>query len=166
MCYPPFWKEVNEVIFQFYFTLFFFCFFFFESNYIPKNVNHNNSSVIDTVEIANILNNHFAYVVEKTRANVNYSNKHFSEYMENESPKSFSLSPTNKSGIWSIISNLNPNKPVGPFRIPAKIFKLMKDEISSHLSVIYNIAFPMHVFPSVLKTVKAIPVHKKDSKLQ
>ena len=98
-------------------------------------------------------------------ANVNYLHKHFSEYMENNSLNSFFLSPTNKNEISSIISSLNPNKSVGPNSIPTKILKLLKDEISSHLSDIYNISFSMGIFPSVLKTAKVIPVDKKDSKL-
>ena len=101
----------------------------------------------------NIFNNHFASVAEKTRANVNYSHKHFSEYMENNSSNSFFLSPTNKNEILNTISSLNPDKYVGPNGIPAKILKLFKDEISSHLSDIYNIS-SMGVFPSVMKTVK------------
>ena len=58
---------------------------------------------------------------------------------------------------------MNPNKSVGPNSIPTKI--LFKDVISSHLSDIYNISFSKGVFPSVLKTAKVIPAHKKDSKL-
>ena len=85
--------------------------------------------------------------------------------MENNSSNSFLLSPTNKNKISSILSCLNPNKSVGPNSIPTKILKLLKDEISSHLSDIYNISFSMGIFPSVLKTAKVIPVHKKDSKL-
>ena len=96
---------------------------------------------------------------------VNYSHKHFSEYMENKSFKSFFLSPVNKNGISSIISSLNPNKSVGPNSMPAKTLVLLKHEISSHLSDIYNIFFSIGVFPSVLKSAKVIPVHKKYSKL-
>ena len=77
----------------------------------------------------------------------------------------FFLSLTNKNKISSIISSLNPNKSVGPNSIPTKILKLLKDEISSHLSDIYNISFSMGIFPSILKIAKVIHVHKKDSKL-
>ena len=67
-----------------------------------------------------------------------------------------------KHGIpLSILASINPC----PNSIPTKILKLLKDEISSHLSDIYNISFSMGIFPSVLKTAKVIPVHKKDSKL-
>ena len=81
--------------------------------------------------------------------------------MENNSSNSFFLFPTNKNEISSIISCLNPKKFVGPKSAPTKILKLLKDEISSHLFDIYNISFSMGIFPSVPKTAKVIPVHKK-----
>ena len=43
--------------------------------------------------------------------------------------------------------------------------KLLKNDISSQLSEIFYISFSPGVFPSILKTAKVIPVHKKDSKL-
>ena len=42
---------------------------------------------------------------------------------------------------------------------------LLKNDISSQLSKIFNISFSSGVFPPILKTAKVIPVHKKDSKL-
>ena len=91
---------------------------------VPRPLNHNNKTGTNPVEIANIFNNHFASVAEKTMANANYSHKHFSEYIENNSSKSFFLSPTNKNEISTIISSLNPNKSIGPNSIPTKILKL------------------------------------------
>ena len=84
--------------------------------------------------------------------------------MENNSSNSFFLSSTNKNEISVIISSLNPNKSVGPNSVPTKILKLLKNEISSHLSDIYNISSSMDIFLSVLKTAKVIPIHEKDSK--
>ena len=98
-------------------------------------------------------------------SNLNYSHKYFFEYIKNNSSKSFFLFPTNKNEISSIISSLNPNKSFGPNSIPTKILKLLKDEILSHLSGIYNISFSMSAFQSVVKTTKIIPVHKRYSKL-
>ena len=43
--------------------------------------------------------------------------------------------------------------------------KLLKNDISSQLSEIFNISFSSGVFSSVLKTAKVFPVHKKVSKL-
>ena len=58
---------------------------------------------------------------------------------------------------------MNPDKSVGPNSISTKILKLLKDEISSHISDNYNIFF-FYGLPSVLKTEKVISVHEKDSK--
>ena len=46
---------------------------------------------------------------------VNYSHKHFSEYMENKPFKSFFLSATNKNEIWEIISFQPQNSHLSPF---------------------------------------------------
>ena len=58
------------------------------------------------------------------------------------------------------MSSLDSNKSVG-----TKILKLLKNDISSQLSETFNISFSSGVFPSILKTAKVIPVHKKDSEL-
>ena len=63
------------------------------------------------------------------------------------------------------MSSLDSNKSVGPNSIPTKILKLLKNNISSQLSEIFNISFSSGVSPSILKTAKVIPVRKKDSKL-
>ena len=63
------------------------------------------------------------------------------------------------------ISSLDSNTSVGPNSFLSKILKLLKNDISSQLSEILNISFSSGIFPSILKTAKVIPVHKKDSKL-
>ena len=77
----------------------------------------------------------------------------------------FFVSPTDKTEIEDVISSFDSNKSVGPNSIPTKILKLLKDYISSQLSEIFNISFSSGIFPSILKTAKVIPIHKKDSKL-
>ena len=42
---------------------------------------------------------------------------------------------------------------------------MLKNDISSQLSEIFNISFSSGMFPSILKAAKVIPVHKKDSNL-
>ena len=99
ICYTPPWKEANKNYFS--------KFFIYNWNNIkniwkeikslitlkdistsvPRTLNRNNKTVTNPAEIANIFNNHFASVTEETRANVNYSHKHFSECMENNSSK-------------------------------------------------------------------------------
>ena len=107
--------------------------------------------ITNPVQIVDNFNNHLVSVAEKTRAVLNYSHKHFSEYMENNSSKSFFLSPTNKNEISSIISSLNQNKSVNRNNIPTMILKLHEDEISSHFSDIYNIYFLYGCIPISLE---------------
>ena len=54
----------------------------------------------------------------------------------------------------------------GPSSIPTKILRLLTDDISEHLSIIFNISFATGKFPEKLKVAKVIPTHKKDSKLE
>ena len=66
----------------------------------------------------------------------------------------------------NVISSLDSNKLNGPNNIPIKVSELLKNDIYSELSEIFNISFSIGLsFPSILKTAKIIPVHKKDSKL-
>ena len=98
------------------------------------------------------------------KLNISFSHKHSSYFLKNRSNVSFFVSPTEKTKIEVIISSLDYNKSVGPNSIPTKVLKLLKNDISSQLSKVFNISFCSGVFPSILKTVKVIPMHKKDSK--
>ena len=60
---------------------------------------------------------------------------------------------------------MNSNKSVGLNSIPARILKLLKNDISTQLADIFNISFSTGVFPTILKVAKVVPVHKKDPKL-
>ena len=112
-----------------------------------------------------IFNNNFSSIATKTKLNISFSHKHFSDFLKNRSNISIFVSPTDKTEIEDVISSLDSNKSVGPNSIPTKTLKLLKNDISSQLSEIFNICFSSDVFPSILKTAKVIPVHKKDSKL-
>ena len=79
---------------------------------------------------------------------------------------SFIITATNKKEICKIISSLNINKSCGPNIIPTKILHLVQDQISKHLATICNSSFSPGIFPTILKTVTVIPIHKKDSKLE
>ena len=45
--------------------------------------------------------------------------------------------------------------------IPNKILKLLKNDISTQVSDIFNVSFSTGVFPSILKIAKVVPIHKK-----
>ena len=99
---------------------------------------------------SDILSTTIFSIVTKTKLSISFSHKHFSDFLKNRSNISFLVSPTDKTEIEDVISSLDSNKSV---------------DISSQQSEMFKISFSTGVFPSILKTAKVIPVHKKDSKL-
>ena len=91
--------------------------------------------------ISNILNNYFSSIANKTKVNISFSNQYFSDFLKNRSNTSFFISPTDKTEIENIISSSDSNKSVGPNSIPTKIYKLLKNYISSQLPEIFNMTF-------------------------
>ena len=88
--------------------------------------------------------------------------KKISKYKFNDS---FFLWPINKKEIKIILSSLDINKSTGPYSIPSKILNMLKNDISEQLADLFNLSFTTGTFPTLLKTAKVIPIHKKDSKL-
>ena len=124
-----------------------------------------NVTITDPCDIANTFNNYFSSIATKTKVNINYSHKHYSDYLSDKCKNSFFIHPTNKDEIADIISSLDKNKSVGPYSIPNNILILLKNEISNPLADLFNLSFSSGKFPSVLKIAKVVPVYKKDSKL-
>ena len=65
------------------------------SSDVPTCLSSNSSTFTNQVEISNIFNNYFASIAEKTKVNINYSHKHFSDFLKDKNQNSFFLSPTN-----------------------------------------------------------------------
>ena len=122
----------------------------------------NGDTITNPYDIANIFNNYFASIAETTKKSIKYTHKHFSEYLSNESDSTIFLQPTDKEEIAHIISSL---KASGPNSIPYRKLFLLKNDISKQFTDLFNLSFLTGVFPSVLKTAKAVPVFKKYSKL-
>ena len=126
---------------------------------------HKGATVTDPLNIANIFNDYFSSIAEKTKANIKFSNKSFQDFLHHPNAESLFIAPTDANEVNLIISSLNSDKSTGPNSLPAKILKLLKNEISTHLADIFNLYFSSGIFPSILKIAKVIPVHKKESKL-
>ena len=92
---------------------------------------------------------------------IKYSNKHFSDYLLNETSSAILLKPTDKEEIANTISSLNYSKTSGPKRLPHRIFFLIKNEISKQLADILNLSFMTGVSSSVLKTAKVVLFSRK-----
>ena len=132
---------------------------------VPRTLSHGENTTTNPCEIANVFNNYFASVAETAKQNINYSHKHFSEYLKHQCNNSTFIQPTDREEIANIISSLNINKTCGSFSIPNKILILLKYDTSKQLADLFNLSFSSGSFPSILKTAKVVPVFKEGSKL-
>ena len=105
----------------------------------------NGDTITNPYDIANTFNNYFVSIAETTKKSIKYSNKHFSDYLSNETSSTIFLQPTDKEEIANIISSLNSSKASGLNSIPYRILFLLKNEISKQLADLFNLSF-MTVF--------------------
>ena len=132
---------------------------------IPHSIEFKNRTITDPTTMSNVFNNCFTSIAEKTKSNIKFSPRHYTDYLSSTNTNTFFLTPTDKNEIAFIISSLDSHKSSGPNSIPVKILKLLKNDISQQLSDIFNMSFLTGKFPSVLKIAKVIPIHKKNLKL-
>ena len=71
---------------------------------------------------------------------INYSQKHFRDYLSNERISTIFLQPTGKEEIANIISSRNSNKASSPNSIPYRILLLQKNEISKQMVDLCNLS--------------------------
>ena len=65
----------------------------------------------------------------------------------------------------NFLITIDISKATGPYSIPTKVLKLLKNSISDQLADLFNLSFTIGSFLTLLKTAKVIPIHKKESKL-
>ena len=106
--------------------------------------------------MSNVFNSYFTFIAEKRKSNRIFSPKHYTDNLFNTNANTFFITPTDKNENSFIISPLDSHKSPVPNSIPAKILKLLKNDISQQLSDILNMTFLTGQFPSVLKIV--IPI--------
>ena len=128
------------------------------SSNVPRTLSVN-VTISDPCDIANTFNNYFSSIAKKTKDNINYSHKHYSDYLSDKCKNSFFIHPTNKDEIADIISSLDKNKSVGPYSIPNNILILLKNEISNPLADLFNLS-SSGKFLSNLKIAKGVPIKK------
>ena len=137
-----------------------------KSNDIPSIISNDEKYINDPTTIVNTFKNFFKSIAETVQSKIKVSNKSFRSFLSTKNNDSFIITATNKEEICKVISSLNINKSCGPNSIPTKILHLVQDQISKHLATICNLSFSTGIFPTILKTAKVIPVHKKNFKLE
>ena len=132
---------------------------------VSRTLYHGHNTITNPCEFGNVFNNYFASIADTAKQNINYSHKHFFEYLKHQCNNSIFIQPTDSKELANIISSLNINKTSGPFSILNKILILLKQDISKQLTDLFNLSFSSGSFPSIIKTVNVVPVFKKGSKL-
>ena len=99
------------------------------------------ATVTDPLHIANIFNDYFSSIAEKTKANIKFSNKSLQNFLYHTNTESLFIAPTDTREVNLIMSSLNSDKSTGPNSLPTKILKLLKNDISTHLADIFNLSF-------------------------
>ena len=84
----------------------------------PALLTYQNENIDNLERLTNIFNNYFSTIGEKTQAKIKHSHKNYTDYLTNEIPESFFLSPTNKEEIKIIPFSLDNSKSTGPYSIP------------------------------------------------
>ena len=115
----------------------------------PILLTFQNENIDNPERIANIFNNYFSTIGEKTQAKVKHSHKKYTDYLSNENPDTFFLSPTNKEEIKFILFSLDISKPTGPCGILSKVSNMFKNDISEQLADLFNLSFTTGTFPTL-----------------
>ena len=117
-------------------------------------------TVTNSNTFANHFNKYFTSIAVKLQK-IPKTDKRFHDFLNFHSENSFFLSPTGPEEMQDLISLIKLHKAVGPSSIPTRILKDFKRQLSMPLFQLINFSFSKGVFPSSLKLVKIIPIHKK-----
>ena len=93
---------------------------------IHHSIEFNNRTITDPTTMSKFSNNYFPSIAQKTKANIKFSPKHYTDYLSNTNTNTFFLTPTDKNKISFVISSLDSHKSSGPNNIPVNILKLLK----------------------------------------
>ena len=88
---------------------------------IPQSIGLNNRTITDPTSMSNVFNNYFTSIAEKTKSNIKFSPKQYTDYLSSTNTNTFFLTPTDKNEIAFIISSLDSHKSSDPNSIPVKI---------------------------------------------
>ena len=87
---------------------------------------HKGAAVTDLLRFANIFNEYFSSIAEKTKANIKFLNKSFQDFLHHPNEESLFITPTDEHEVNLTITSLNSDKSAGPNSLRTKILKLLK----------------------------------------
>ena len=67
---------------------------------VLHSIEFNNGTITDPTAMSNVFNNHFTSIAEKTKSNIKFSCKHYTDYLSNKNTNVFFLTPTEKTKYY------------------------------------------------------------------
>ena len=131
----------------------------------PNLIVHKNKKLSKDKEIAEVFNEYYGSIAEKTKADIPETDKIFHDFMGPPIQHSFYMQPTTPQVIAKTILQLDDSKATGPFSIPSKFLKMINPTASVILCEIFNECVQAGIYPECLKKAAIKPLHKKESKL-
>ena len=123
----------------------------------PSLFNFNNELTSDPLKIANVFNNYFSSIGEKTQPKIRFSNKNYTDYLYDENLHSFFITPTYSEEVIPIISLLSDSKYSRPNSISTGKLKLPKKIYFDTSNWYFNLSFSSGIYPTSFKPAKVIP---------
>ena len=96
---------------------------------------------------------------------ISYSIGDVNEYLTGKYPNSMFIVGTNENEIINIVTMLISSFSKGKDDIASEIVTNVIMEISSSLSMVFNVSLSTGTFPDKLKITKIVPIYKSDDKL-
>ena len=134
-----------------------------KKNNYPEAFWINGELISDKVVLANQLNLYFSNIGSNLASQIVASDqKSYTDYLQSPCNIAFNFKEITVQYTMEIIDSLKAKSSCGVDGLSVKLLKLIKDEISTALTLVINQSLLSGIFPDQLKIAKVIPVYKKD----
>ena len=148
------WKRIKELIS-----------FKNKNSTTPSKIIQENTEITDGHEIADSFNECFSNIGNKLAATIPNTNISPLSFMDSAQTSSFFLDAVSTYEIKQEIDQINSSKSFGPFSIPVKLLKILKEYLAKPLEILFNCSFATGVVPKRFKLARVTPIFKKGSQL-
>ena len=124
------WKAVNEIIGV-------------KSNtdLSPKLIIHNNTQITNHKDMADVFNDFYGSIADKTKQKIPATEKNFTDYLGESALNSIYFSRVTPTAVLILISKLDVHKALSPSSVPTSFLKIIAPTASTVLSHIFNRRF-------------------------
>ena len=122
---------------------------------IPDLKDKNNTPTSDCKKKANLIREHLDTVFSNPLPHIQ------ANFDKNESLPTIKPIRVMAPGIQKLLSNLDPNKAIGPDNIPGRFLKLCAPIMADIYSILFQASLDQGIVPADWKTANVVPLFKK-----